>query len=75
MPNEQQAAEVNWYQLHGRFPRDRIATDRDGAPYVIGDVAWNRWYPDRYEPIEHLMPRVPICRESQDSRAEKGKPE
>lgn len=40
------AAEVQWYRANGKFtapyPKGRIARDRDGVAYVIGDWAWNR---------------------------------
>jgi uncharacterized protein YjhX (UPF0386 family) len=53
----QQQAEVEWYQKFGRY-QQRIILDRDGQPYVIGDLGWNKLRPARIEYIEGLMPVV-----------------
>ena len=54
-----QAAEVEWYKQHGRYPHDRIKYDSGGCQYVIGDNCWNR-RTDKTEWIETIM-HTPIC--------------
>src|SRR5678815_3724284 len=50
------AAEVKWYRERGRYSHKRIARDRDGFEYVIGDQDWNNTcHPSEQEQIEVRM--------------------
>jgi len=63
--NEQQKTEVEWYLKNGKNT-DRIARDRDGFKFIIGDFSWNAKqrdnHPDKVEYIEGLMPILSIKR-------------
>ena len=52
-----QAREVVWYRQYGKHPMWRIRRDGSEREYVIGDHDWNRNHPDKFEQVEHLMPR------------------
>jgi hypothetical protein len=54
--NQQQAFEVAWYRVNGRYP-ERIKTDANGQPFVIGDQSWNQNHPDKVEYFEPLTRR------------------
>lgn len=58
---EYQASEVLWYGQHGHYHRERVVTDGNGQPYVIGDQHWNRGQRPR-EWIERDM-RIAIMEE------------
>lgn len=52
--SDYQAAEVAWYRQNG-LHHDRVATDSEGKPYVIGDDGWNRRHPKRQEWVDLAM--------------------
>jgi len=52
-----QQAEVEWYSRNGEHHSRRIATDRAGNSYVVGDWSWNQRLSNPREVIENRMGR------------------